>query len=168
VIGLGNLLSGDDGFGARVLELLVRNPPAPPAEVTLVDAHTDLLNHIEDFSAHECVLLIDAILDPESKLGPCGRIAVFEEEQFRSWPDASPGVHQMSPLMAVKLFRSLHPETLTKIALIGLLADRIGHAPVYATDERIQEAAAVVRNIIRSLPMSGKKRHGLHGYHRFK
>ena len=87
VVGLGNPLSGDDCFGARVVELLQRNGTAFLPGVSLMDAHTDLLNHIGDFAGCDRVVLVDAILDPEGKLGRPGRVLVLNEEAFLSWPD---------------------------------------------------------------------------------
>ncbi len=46
VLGLGNPLLGEDGFGSAVIELLRRRPDRPAA-VDLVDAHTDLLAQLE-------------------------------------------------------------------------------------------------------------------------
>jgi hypothetical protein len=56
----------------------------------------------------------------------------------------SQSIHQMSPLLAVKLFRTLHPEAQTQITLIGLIIDRLTAEPHYATPDRIAEAAAII------------------------
>jgi hydrogenase maturation protease len=145
ILGLGNPLSGDDGFGAQVLEFLHLDETGSQPGISLVDAHTDLLNHLESFVAHDRVVLIDAILDPEKKLGQTGQVVVLHEEKFRSWSEASPSVHQMSPLLAVKLFRQLYPAAQTQISLVGLLVDRLTHASRYATADRVREGAAAVR-----------------------
>jgi hydrogenase maturation protease len=149
VLGLGNPLSGDDGFGGRVLERLRLQGGGLPPGVTLADAHTDLLNRLEDFARYDQVLLIDAVLDPERRQGEPGRVAVFEEQAFQSWRDDSPSAHQVSPLMAVRLFRLLHPEARTRILLVGLLVDEIRRTPHFATDDRIARAADAVFNLMR-------------------
>ena len=148
VVGLGNPLSGDDGFGAHVLELLHQNGTGLLPGVSLADAHTDLLNHIEDFAQYDCVVLIDAILDPEGKLGRWGRVLAFKEEVFLSWADISQDIHKLSPLLAVKLFRLLHPGAQTQIALAGLLVDHIDQAPCYLTAESVAEGAAAVQSLL--------------------
>jgi Ni,Fe-hydrogenase maturation factor len=81
---------------------------------------TDLLNHVEDFPSYNRVVLIDAILDPGGRLAGPGSILVLQENEFFSWSEASPGVHQITPLLGVRLFRALHPEAHTKILLAGL------------------------------------------------
>ena len=143
VIGLGNPLSGDDGFGPRVLDLL--NKTAPHPDVDFKDAHTDILGQIDIFAEYDRVLLIDAILDPEKKLGQTGQVVVLDEDSFLSWPEASQGVHQMSPLLAVKLFHQLYPQAHTEILLAGLLVDHLEPATVYATEAAIQEAFETLR-----------------------
>jgi hydrogenase maturation protease len=148
VLGLGNPLSGDDRFGARVLDLLHQNHTELPPDVLLEDAHTDLLNQIDTFAECDRVVLIDAILDPEGKKGKPGRVLVMAEDEFLSWPEASQSVHQVSPLLAVKLFRILHPAAQTQITLVGLIVDRIDQAPRYATAEIIKEGAAAVRALV--------------------
>jgi hydrogenase maturation protease len=151
ILGLGNPLSGDDSFGALVLDFLHQDRTGTRPGVSLIDAHTDLLNHLESFAAFDCVVLIDAVLDPENKLGQTGRIAVFHEADFMSWSESSPSVHQMSPLLAVKLFRQLYPAAQTQIVLVGLLVDEIAHAPRYARHEQVQEAAAAISVLLNAL-----------------
>ena len=148
LVALGNPLSGDDGFGARVMERLRSAAEGFPTGVSLVDAGTDLLNHIESFAEYDRVVLMDAVLDPEGKLGRPGRVVALDEESLQSWSEVSEGVHQMSPLLGVKLFRVLHPEAQTRIHIIGLCVDRISHSPLYMTDERIEEAVSAVRALL--------------------
>ena len=148
LVALGNPLSGDDGFGPLVLEQLQAGTDLKPA-VTFLDAGTDLLNHIEGFAGYDRVLLIDAILDPEAKLGPPGRVAVVEESGFLSWSEASGGVHQISPLIGIKLFRTLYPEARTRIGLVGLFVDQLSHYPIYMTGEKIQEAVEILQSLLR-------------------
>jgi hydrogenase maturation protease len=148
IVGLGNPLSGDDAFGSRVLEHLQQNAAALPPGAILLDAHTDLLNLIEDFTKYDRVLIIDAVLDPEGKLGPPGKITLLDETQFQSWPETSPSIHQMSPLLAIKLFRSLHPEAQTIIILIGLIIDQLTSEPRYALAEQTAEACEIIHKIL--------------------
>ncbi len=151
LVGLGNPLNGDDGFGPDVIERLGKTGIGNLPDVSLVDAGTDLLNHIESFAEYDRVVLIDAILDPEGRLGVPGLVQVLEENAFLSWPETSEGVHQMSPLLGVKLFRTLHPEALTRFFLVGLFVDQISHSTRYLSEERIRNAGEAVRMIIGEL-----------------
>ena len=125
IIGLGNPLMGKDAFGTRVIERLLQENPASLQHADLADAHTDLLSRIDSFPAYERVVLIDAILDPDAKIGSAGRVVLLDEETLSLWPETSPSVHQLSPLLAPKLFRQLHPEATTRVLLVGLCESRI-------------------------------------------
>ena len=144
-IGLGNPLSGDDSFGTKVLERLRQHGLELLPHVSVADGHTDLLSQIEKFSEYDRVVIVDAILDPNGAQGQPGRIAVVDEETFRSWPETSPSIHQMSPLLAVKLFRGLYPASQTRITLVGFLVDQIRHESSCLTDSLIKEGADAVR-----------------------
>ena len=116
VVALGNPQQGADGFGPAVADRLRRTRGLPDG-VDLVDAHTDLLAHLERFAQYDRVVLVDAVLGGER-----GQVAVVDEETFAPWDERSPGSHSVSPLVAVKLFRQLHPASRTRILLVALWA----------------------------------------------
>jgi hydrogenase maturation protease len=145
---LGNPLSGDDCFGPYVLGRLAHGGQEIASGITLINAGTDLLNHIESFVEYDHVVLIEAILDAEGKLGAPGRVERLEEGLFLSWSEQSRGVHQVSPLLGIKQFRLLHPESRVQIHLVGLLVDQLTHHPIYMTDEKIKEAAKMVQSLL--------------------
>jgi len=188
VLGLGNRLVGEDGFGSAVIEMLRRRPDLP-ANVDLVDAHTDLLAHLETIASYDEVVLVDVVVgasgtptpdvarraesgeggpgppEPTHEGGPgppkpdvarragsgegghAGDVAVVDEETFSGWPETSPSCHQISPLLAVKLFRALHPEAATRITLVALHADEVRAAPGVAILVVTAGAEAVARLI---------------------
>ena len=142
VLGLGNPLLGDDGFGSAVIELLRRRPDLPAA-VDLVDAHTDLLAQVETLGSYDEVVLVDVVIGG----GHPGVVEVVDEETFMRWPETSPSCHQISPLLAVKLFRALQPQTATRITLVALHADAVRAAPGVATSVVAAGSEAVVHLI---------------------
>jgi hydrogenase maturation protease len=150
---LGNPLVGEDGFGSAVIETLRRRLDLPAA-VDLVDAHTDLLAQVETLGSYDEVVLVDVVVGapgtpkPDGKGGGHpGEIAVVDEETLMSWPDTSPSCHQISPLLAVRLFRTLHPEATTRITLVALHADVVRAAPGVAPSVAAAGSEAVVRLI---------------------
>lgn len=58
VIGLGNVLRGDDGVGVRVIQALSAQPLAPDVEV--VDGGTQGLGLVPLFEGRERIILVDA------------------------------------------------------------------------------------------------------------
>ena len=144
VLGLGNLLSGADAFGPAVIELLRRRTDLP-RDVDLVDAHTDLLAHIVRFEACDLVVLVDAVLGADGE-----GVAVIGEDIFAQWEDRSIGAHQLSAIGAVKLFRTLHPETRRHFPVIKLVAcfvreDRFGQGAGAAD---VTAGAEAVRRVL--------------------
>ena len=154
IIGLGNPLIGADAFGPRVIERLRCEDPGLVRFADLVDTHTDLLCQIENFPNHERVVLVDAILDPEARVGNPGEVVLVEEDTLLKWPETSPGIHQLSPVLAVKLFRSLHPRVATQILLVGLCTDGsvlgpgAGAAPGAFGEQAVAEGAGKVRELL--------------------
>jgi len=139
VLGLGNPLLGEDGFGSAVIELLRRRPDLPAA-VDLVDAHTDLLAQVETLGSYDEVVLVDVVIGA----GHPGDVEVVDEATFMRWPETSPSCHQISPLLAVKLFRALHPQAATRITLVALHAEVVRAAPGVATSVVAAGGEAVV------------------------
>jgi hydrogenase maturation protease len=139
VLGLGNPLLGEDGFGSAVIELL-RQRPGLSAAVDLVDAHTDLLAQVETLGSYDEVVLVDVVIGG----GHPGVVEVVDEETFMRWPETSPSCHQISPLLAVKLFRALQPQAATRITLVALHADAVRAAPGVATSVVAAGGEAVV------------------------
>jgi len=139
VLGLGNPLLGEDGFGSAVIEML-RQRPDLPAAVDLVDAHTDLLAQVETLASYDEVVLVDVVIGA----GHPGDVEVVDEETFMRWPETSPSCHQISPLLAVKLFRALQPQAATRITLVALHADVVRALPGVATSAVAAGGEAVV------------------------
>lgn len=148
VLGLGNPLSGADAFGPAVLERL-RGEPDLPRGVTLEDAHTDLLAHVDRFDAFDEIVLVDAVVGAD---GP--RIAVVAEETFTSWDDRSASAHQLSAVAAVKLFRALRPGAALAHPVITLIAHLVREEdfsrPPGAAD--VTAGAAAVRHLLGRRP----------------
>jgi hydrogenase maturation protease len=119
VVGLGNPLAGDDGFGPAVVRQMLDDGRQREADV--IDAGTDLLAHLESFAAYDEVILVDAMLDPAR----AGTVAVVEQEALLELSDSSAGCHDISPLVAVKLFRALHPGAPTRFTLVALFTEAI-------------------------------------------
>jgi hydrogenase maturation protease len=143
VLGLGNALAGADGFGPAVIARLRRTPGLDG--VALVDAHTDLLAHLDRFDAADDVLLIDTVLDDR------GGVALVDEDEFSAWDHTSRGAHQVSPLAAVKLFRRLHPGAATRIRLVAQFV-REQDFSLPPDDDAVTTAADLIRRVCLSSP----------------
>ena len=80
VLGIGNVLMGDEGIGVHAVKALERD--AWPAGVTLLDGGTGgfhLLEYLHDFPA---IVLIDATLDGQ----PAGTVTVLRPKYASDFP----------------------------------------------------------------------------------
>jgi hydrogenase maturation protease len=111
----------------------------------LANACTDLLSWIDRFPRYLQVVLVDAVLDPHCTPG---EIVVFDEKRLAELPDASPSVHQISPVLGVRLFRQLHGGAGTRIKLLGLCTNEIRIGPSLLTRSAVVAAASAVRQLI--------------------
>ena len=121
VLGLGNRLSGADAFGPAVIDRL-RDESLRPG-VTIVDAGTDLLGWIGRFAEYDRIVLVDAVAVESAADAPAAPpcVAIVGEAVVSEWNARSPGVHEISPLVALRLFRALHGGTPGPVIhLVGL------------------------------------------------
>ncbi len=114
LIGLGNLLLGDEGVGVHAVEALKRKYDFPE-EVRLIDGGTlglDLLHVIEGMDR---VLFVDAV---ELEKEP-GTIAVIEDEDLPSFLRPKLSLHHvgLSDLLFASSFMGTRP---AEIALVGI------------------------------------------------
>jgi hydrogenase maturation protease len=143
VVGLGNLLAGSDGFGAAVVARL-REQGSQPAGVSLIDAGTDLIDHLDDLPAYDHIVMVDAV----TGTGRPGDVITVEEEVFSRWPESAASCHHLSPLVTVKLFRVLHPEAATRVTLVAYCANEITLGPGLPDAAVAAGALAVARLLV--------------------
>jgi hydrogenase maturation protease len=122
VLGLGNVLMGDEGVGVRVLERLVAEQDAahPLAGAELVDGGTlglDLLPLLDDADA---VVMIDAV---DLRLAP-GSVVVLRDAELTARMGGALSVHQLGvgDLLAVARLRGTMP---ARAALVGIQPERL-------------------------------------------
>jgi hydrogenase maturation protease len=143
IAGLGNPLLGPDGFGPAVIRHL-RQHPSLPSGTVLEESQPDLLACFDRFGTFHGVVVVDAVLGRGRR-----EVTVVGEDTFTAWSAASPDAHTVSPLLAVKLYRALHPRERTRFVLVGLVVDRIDSASRVSSGE-VEAAVEAVLRIIRS------------------
>lgn len=117
LIGLGNLLLGDEGVGIHVLRRLERDYRLEPA-VTLIDGGTLGLDLLPLFAEHRRILMIDAIaLD-----APPGRIDVFRDADIRRALSPKLSVHHLGVSDLLALLQLLDDGP-TEIVLVGIVPE---------------------------------------------
>lgn len=147
VLGLGNILMGDEGVGVRVVETLARRYDLPP-EVEVVDGGTsgmDLLNAVAD---RDHLIVADAVnLDAEP-----GTVVRLADDQVQAFFRTRISPHQLglSDLLAALILVDEAPARVTIVGVVPKdlsLGTELSPSTVVACDE----AAALVAAELKSL-----------------
>jgi hydrogenase maturation protease len=120
ILGLGNPIAGDDGVGAWVARRLADHPGLP-GHTDVVAAGTDLLRLAPVLLGRSQLILIDAISDGAEP----GTLTRFDGD-LDDLDDRDAGVHQLSPIAAIRLLQGVYPEL--RSTAITLLAISVRHA----------------------------------------
>lgn len=143
VLGIGNLLMGDEGAGVRVVEALER-ARWRPAGVTLVDGGTGgfhLLEYLQEFTP---IVMIDATLDGQ----PAGTVSVLRPKYASDFPRAltAHDIGLRDLVETAALLGSLPPITLVTISIAEIQSMVTTLTPAVAA--AIPAAAALVRETV--------------------
>ncbi len=119
VLGIGNVLWADEGFGVRAVEALHERYALPP-DVTLMDGGTQGLVLLADVTAHRHVLVFDAVDFGDAP----GTLRVLRDREVPSWAGAKMSLHQQSfmELLAIADMQDRFPPHLT---LVGVQPERL-------------------------------------------
>lgn len=119
VLGIGNVLWADEGFGVRAVEALHDAYEMPPG-VLLIDGGTQGLSLLEPVLAARRVLVFDAI---DFGLPP-GTLRVLRDREVPAWAGSKMSLHQQSfqELLAIADLQGRFPPVLT---LIGVQPERL-------------------------------------------
>ena len=155
VLGIGNVLWADEGFGVRAVEAL-HERYCFPAEVKLVDGGTQGLYLLPEVTGARDLIVFDAV---DFGLAP-GTLHVLEDGDVPAWGAVKMSMHQSSfhEVLAVAKLSGRFPE---KLVLIGVqpaeLADFGGSlsAPVRA---RLDEAVEIAAARLASWGLAGARR----------
>lgn len=143
VLGIGNLLMGDEGVGVRVVEALERASWRPDG-VTLVDGGTGgfhLLEYLQEFTP---IVMIDATLDGQ----PAGTVSVLRPKYASDFPRAltAHDIGLRDLVETAALLGSLPPITLVTISIAEIQSMVTTLTPAVAA--AIPAAAALVRETV--------------------
>jgi len=118
ILGIGNILMGDDGIGIHAIHELEKLPLAEG--ITLMDGGTGGLNLYEAIVSHKKVIIVDAI-DLKETAGKIKRIDLKEVKLLLDETHCS--MHQNSITEPIKLAESLGK--CPKIVIFGIQPGKI-------------------------------------------
>lgn len=140
VLGIGNLLWADEGFGVRCIEALHERHMFPP-QVQLVDGGTQGLYLLDPVCSSSHVLVLDAI---DYGLKP-GTLCVYRGAEVPVWSDTKMSLHQATfqELLSLARLRDRFPEHITLIGVQPEVLDDLGGSLSPCVRDRLDEAVAL-------------------------
>ncbi|MGZ5276188.1 MAG: HyaD/HybD family hydrogenase maturation endopeptidase [Caldimonas sp.] len=137
VLGIGNVLWADEGFGVRAIEALHQRYALPP-EVSLVDGGTQGMYLLDRVCAADRVLVLDAI---DYGLEP-GSLRVFRDDEVPVWSDTAMSLHQATfqELLSMARLQGRFPQRITLIGVQPEVLDDLGGSLSECVRARIDEA----------------------------
>lgn len=168
IIGLGNLLLGDDGAGIHIINELKKYDLSEEIDVT--DGGTAGVDLIDILSSYRKVIVIDAVMDKGDK--PSG-IKLFSTDDllFRE-DDSDYSLHDMELTSVLSLMKTLDV-AIPDIKIIGIPAAAItpGIGLSKECERLVPEAVELIMDIINSPirqipinpPLLNGEKGGLHG-----
>jgi hydrogenase maturation protease len=155
VLGLGNVLMGDDAVGPWVIEDLLANWDFPE-NVEVVDVGTPGLDLVPYVADADTILIVDTVKSD----GPAGRIRVYERAQLLARP-AQPRLSPHDPGLTEVLFAlTLAGSAPRDVVLIGVVpgAVEMGVGLSPAVQDAVPRAAEMVVQRLRGLNLAPRRR----------
>jgi hydrogenase maturation protease len=155
VLGIGNLLWADEGFGVRAVEAL-NQAYRYPDEVELVDGGTLGLNLLPYVETSRCVLVFDAI---DFGLAP-GELKVLRDKEVPAWGARKMSPHQngFNDVLALAHLHAAAPEQIVAIGVQPLTLDDFGGSLTPPVRARLNEAVALAADEIARWGYPGSRR----------
>lgn len=137
VLGIGNVLWADEGFGVRAVEALHQGWAMHP-DVRLVDGGTQGLYLLEPVCEAARVIVLDAI---DFQLSP-GTLKVLRDAEVPVWSDTVMSLHQASfqELLSLARLRDRFPQRITLIGVQPDVLDDLGGSLSPRVRARLREA----------------------------
>lgn len=155
VLGIGNLLWADEGFGVRAVEALNAAYEFPP-DVLLLDGGTLGLNLLDYIESSRRVLVFDAI---DFGLPP-GSLELLRDSDVPRWGARKLSPHQngFNDILALAHLHGRTPETIVAIGVQPVILDDFGGSLTEPVRARIGEAVELAASELRSWDLPARRR----------
>lgn len=144
VLGLGNILFGDEGFGIEAMRALESSGPFSD-KVNFVDGGTQGIYLLDYIESCDGLIVFDSIIPRDFEQ----KVYLYRNEELPSFIHRKMSAHQMglSELLGVA---RLHGRVPRQIVLIGAPPRdlELGHGLSTVMREHVQEAVALARTLI--------------------
>ncbi|HET9023849.1 MAG TPA: HyaD/HybD family hydrogenase maturation endopeptidase [Burkholderiaceae bacterium] len=156
VLGIGNMLWADEGFGVRAVEALNAALAYPAPEVLLLDGGTLGLNLLEYVEASRRVLVFDAV---DFGLPP-GTLKVLRDAEVPRWGARKMSPHQngFNDVLALAQLHGRTPDTIAAIGVQPVTLDDFGGSLTEPVRARLPEAVELAVAQLAEWGFPGRRR----------
>ena len=156
VLGIGNMLWADEGFGVRAVEALNAAVAYPTPDVLLLDGGTLGLNLLEYVEASRRVLVFDAI---DFGLPP-GTLKVLRDAEVPHWGARKMSPHQngFNDILALAQLHGRTPDTITAIGVQPVTLEDFGGSLTEPVRARLAEAVELAAAQLAEWGFPGRRR----------
>lgn len=121
ILGVGNLILGDDGVGIHVVNELKKQIQSPNPNLTIDEALTGGMNLLELILGYDKAIIVDAVRTKNGKNGEVKRIPLND---FSTVHSCNP--HDVSLIEAVEMAKKMGENQIPKeIIIIGVMMKEI-------------------------------------------
>ena len=143
VLGVGNLLLGDEGIGIHIVHRLWDMHLAP--EVEVVDGGTGSFELIEHFRDRTKVIIVDAVMADEKS----GTILRFTPDEADLKWYASGTAHQLSLYELFHFVRQTDPDL--RIVVIGIVPEETRYLSMHLSGTVKRQMRRLIKEIIKEI-----------------
>ena len=156
VLGIGNMLWADEGFGVRAVEALNAAAEYPSPHVLLLDGGTLGLNLLEHVESSRRVLVFDAI---DFGLAP-GTLKVLRDDEVPRWGARKMSPHQngFNDILALAQLHGRTPDTITAIGVQPVTLEDFGGSLTEPVRARLAEAVELAVAQLAEWGFAGRRR----------
>ncbi|MFQ6678427.1 MAG: HyaD/HybD family hydrogenase maturation endopeptidase [Fidelibacterota bacterium] len=114
ILGLGNTILGDEGFGVEAVRYLESRFQCPP-DINIIDGGTQGLYLLDYIESADCLMIFDAVIPPSYEF----KVYVYRNDDLPAFIHRKLSAHQMglSELLSVA---KLHDKVPHEVVLIGV------------------------------------------------
>jgi len=140
VLGIGNVLWADEGFGVRAVEAFHERFEVPPG-VSVVDGGTQGVYLLDHVCAARCAIVFDTI---DFGLPP-GTLKVLRDDEVPVWADTKMSLHQATfqELLSLARLRGRFPASITLIGVQPQTLEDFGGSLSPCVRDRLPEALRI-------------------------
>lgn len=153
ILGIGNILFGDEGIGPHLVNLIEEKYAfhSDEHEVDVIDGGTLAQRLIPIITEYDQVLIIDCVKVAEGNIGDVYAFYFSDMPEYITWDGSAHEVEMLQTLQMIEMMGDLPP-----VKIVGVIPYVIGEDSTFTmTDEVVNASVTMERTIIEYLRAFG-------------